>query len=215
MKEMNCIIRDINFKGMQICLAQRLPKDTLMKISLTLCAELGCINLELWMVWHKRIMESNVYGLYFAKIMDSDKENIYKFLRKYFPDEMNKKWWKGTKEKGGEEEMMAEKVNGSKDRRIFERFVAKFPLRFIDLFRSKEGEAQVHDVSAKGIGIVAQNEIPMHTPLEMWLDIPDRGEPIHTRGEVMWSRQDEPGKWRSGVNLEKADLMGISRVLRT
>ena len=210
-----CTIHDISFKGARISLAQKLPKDTPHKVSITLCDEFACLDIEMWVIWHKRLMETNVYGVYFVKIKDSDKENIYKFIRKYFPALINKQWWQETRKEGGEKEMVEPKMNNSKDHRIFERFKASFPLRFIDLKRNKEGEAEVQDVSAKGLGIILEEQLAPDTALEMWLDIPDKGEPVYTRGEVVWSKLSQPGKWRAGVALEKADLMGMSRVLRS
>lgn len=100
------------------------------------------------------------------------------------------------------------------DRRIFARFAAKFPLRFLDLYANSEGDAQTFDISAKGIGLVASKELRPHTALEVWLFIPDKGEPLYTRGEVVWSKRLEPDKYKVGVELERADFMGMSRVLR-
>lgn len=207
-------IHDLSFKGARISLPQKLPKDTPHRVSITLCDEFACLDIEMWVIWHKRLMETNVYGVYFVKIKDSDKENIYKFIRKYFPAQINKQWWQ-EEVRGGEKEMEQAKINGSRDQRIFERFKTSFPLRFIDLKRNKEGEAEVQDVSAKGLGIILEEQLAPDTALEMWLDIPDRGEPIYTRGEVVWSKLSQLGKWRAGVVLEKADLMGMSRVLRS
>lgn len=104
--------------------------------------------------------------------------------------------------------------NGLKDKRIFARFTATFPLRFLNLDANNEGEAQTQDISAKGIGLVTAEQLRPHTSLEMWLSIPDKGEPLYTRGEVVWSKRLEVNKYRAGVELEKADLMGMSRVLR-
>lgn len=100
------------------------------------------------------------------------------------------------------------------DKRIFARFPVTFPLRFLDLDVNKEGDAQTQDISAKGIGLMTSRQLRPHTSLEMWLSIPDKGEPLYTRGEVVWSKRLEPDKYRAGVNLERADLMGMSRVLR-
>ena len=100
------------------------------------------------------------------------------------------------------------------DRRIFARFKANFPIRFIDLKGNREGLAKVEDVSAKGVGFVVSEEMKKHTPLEIWLDIPDRGEPLYARGEVVWSKTLSSKAYRIGVNLERADLMGMSRILR-
>jgi hypothetical protein len=101
------------------------------------------------------------------------------------------------------------------DRRIFERIPVKLPLRFLYPTSNKEGLAQTQDISAEGVGLLTNRELLPHTPLEMWLQIPDKGEPLHTMGEVVWSKMIEPNKYRVGISLEKAELMGMSRVLRT
>jgi Tfp pilus assembly protein PilZ len=101
------------------------------------------------------------------------------------------------------------------DRRIFARFQAKFPLKYLDLQANKEGEAQVQDLCAKGLCLLTKEALNTNTPLEMWLQIPDKGEPLYTRGEVVWSRPEGANECRAGVCFEKANLMGLSRVLRT
>lgn len=100
------------------------------------------------------------------------------------------------------------------DKRVFARFDADFPLRFLNLKENSEGRAQIKDISAKGIGFLAHEEVKFRTPLEMWLEIPDKCEPLYTRGEVIWSKMVAPNEYRVGVNLERADLMGMSRALR-
>lgn len=102
----------------------------------------------------------------------------------------------------------------SEDKRIFARFPVKLSMRFLDLLSNREVQAQATDVSAKGIGFVAATELKPLTPLELWLKVPDKGNPLYTRGEVIWSEMIGPDQYRTGVNLERADLMGISRVLR-
>ena len=110
-------------------------------------------------------------------------------------------------------------MNGSdyeyRDRRVFERFAAKMSLRFLNLNTGKEGFAHTSDFSAKGLGLVTSHNVTPRSLLEIWVDIPDKGEPLYTRGEVVWAKCLAPEQYRMGVNLEKADLMGLSRVLRT
>jgi len=105
-------------------------------------------------------------------------------------------------------------ISESEDKRIFARFPVKLTMRFLDLLANKEVQAQALDVSAKGIGFVTATELSPLTPLEMWLKVPDKGDPLYTRGDVVWSEMIGPNQYRTGVNLERADLMGISRVLR-
>lgn len=204
--DIDCHIQDISYKGAKICLTSQLEKDTY--IALTIALSGDCIlKLEVWVAWHKTLDGHNVYGVYFSKISDGDKEKIYQFIRGNFPKEINKQWWGDfPREKGGEE---------MEDRRIFARFPAELSLRFLDLKENKEGQATVEDISAKGIGMVTAENLAPHTPLEMWLDIPNSSEPLYTRGEVVWSESKDLDNYRAGINLEKADFMGLSRVLRT
>jgi len=102
-----------------------------------------------------------------------------------------------------------------KDRRVFERISVNLPLKFLNPNSNKECLAQTHDISANGIGILTQEELPTHTYLEIWLQIPDNGKPLHTKGRVVWSKMLEPNRYRVGICLERIDLMGVSRVLRT
>jgi hypothetical protein len=100
------------------------------------------------------------------------------------------------------------------DRRIFARFPVNLPMKFVDLNANREGEAKAHDVSAKGVGFVAQEPLRPNTSLEMWLEIADNSEPLYVRGQVVWSKPAPDNEYRIGVNLEKADLMGLARVMR-
>jgi len=205
----NCTVNDISLTGCKISLGLKLQKDTFLKLTIVLSDE-SAINIEAWVAWHKTIDCVNCYGVYFNKIKDGDKEIIYQFIRRNFPQLINNQWWHDTRKEGGET-MEEEKIQ---DRRIFDRFAAKFPLKLINLRENKESEALTEDISAKGIGLTAPEQLQPRTPLEMWLKIPDKGEPLYIRGEVVWSRMVESNKHKVGVNLDKADLMGLSRVLR-
>lgn len=99
------------------------------------------------------------------------------------------------------------------DRRVFVRFPIEFSLKFLNLWEAKEGYAVTQDISAKGISILTAEQLPLYAGLEMWLKVPDKLQPLYTRGEVVWANKVSVDKYRVGINLEKADLMGISRIL--
>jgi hypothetical protein len=202
---MDCMIHDINFKGARISLAQRLAADTFFKLSIIL-SEAFVIHAEAWVGWHKPVDGHNIYGIYFTKISYKDKEKIYCFMRQHYPKEMHRQWWDGIDEKEGGETM--------EDKRIFQRMTAKLNVKYLDLESGREGEARTCDISAKGIGLVSGSELKARAPLEMWLKVPDRDEPLYTRGEVVWSKEVSSTEYRSGINLERADLLGLSRALR-
>lgn len=108
-------------------------------------------------------------------------------------------------------------LDGSfEDKRVFERFPVKFPVRYFqeDFSNNQEGTARAQDISAKGVGLVTKEKLPVNTPLEMWLEIPDKGDPLYARGQVIWSKPAGINEFWSGISLERADLMGLSRILR-
>jgi hypothetical protein len=93
--------------------------------------------------------------------------------------------------------------------------MVKLPVRFLNLHEGTEGQAHTHDVSAKGLGLSTKEELKPRTRLEMWLQVPDSKDPIYTRGEVVWLRPASDNGYRVGIDLEKADLVGLSRILRS
>ncbi len=202
-----CQVKDISYKGARITLNTKLPLDTALRITLKL-SENYTIDAEIWVAWHKVINGSNHYGVYFSKIKDADKEKIFKFISVFYPNDLKQKCWTGIPkievEKGGED---------MNDHRIFERFGKKFSARFMGL-DGKEGVGQTFDVSAKGLGISTSQELESQANLEIWLDVPNSTDPLYTRGQVVWTRLASKGGFRSGIELEGADLMSISRLLR-
>ncbi len=205
----DCTISDIGLKGLRIQQSEKLPRDTFFKLGIILSDEFT-LNIEGWVTWHKTLNELNIYGIYFTKIKDSDKEKIYTFVRKFFPEEINRQIWGIPQEKGGEDMQKA----STKDRRIFERFSVRIPARFLGANSDKEKEAQTLDISAKGVGLVTNEQLRPNTILELWLHIPDKGQPLYARGQVVWSKTISQGEHQVGINLEKANLMGMSRILR-
>lgn len=194
-RETFCTIRDIDYKGMQVSLDARLEVDTYVKFKLSLCEEYP-LETEAWVAWRRQINGRNFYGLCFDKLTGDDEEKIYKFLYHNLQT--------GTV-KGGEK---------MEDRRIFQRFNYRLPARLLDLNTGNEITAETSDVSAKGLGLVLKERVAANTPLEAWLQIPDEGEPLYARGMAVWSKQDSDEQYRIGMDLERADLMGLSRILR-
>ena len=106
------------------------------------------------------------------------------------------------------------RYNKLNDRRIFARISIKLPIRFLISGKWKECRGQTVDISAHGIGLLSKEKLTPRTSLEMWLKLPVNGSYFYTRGEVVWSRfLANKTKQRSGIRLEKAELMGLAPVL--
>ena len=194
--EVKCRLENVNFKGMQLTLNLKLTVDNYIKFNLILSQDTA-LNVEAWVSWQKRTDGRNTYGLYFTKVKDADKEKIYKFVYQHASPKLLKE--------GGEP---------MEDRRIFQRFNVRLPARLLDLNSGDEIPAETSDISAKGIGLALNRELAVNTPLEAWIHIPDRGEPLYTRGLAVWSRRNGENEYQIGMDLERADLMSFSRILR-
>jgi len=206
-EDLFCQIKDINSKGVKVTLNTKLPQGRKLKISLKL-SENCIVDAEAWIAWHKVFNGVNHYGLYFNKIKDLDKDKIFKFVNMYRYGDLKQKPWLGTAQ--------FENTEGGgdmNDHRIFERFSKKFSARFIGL-DGQERQAQTFDVSAKGLGLSTTDRLESNTPLEIWLDVPNNMDPLYTRGQVVWTRLAGATGYRSGIELERADLMVMSRLLR-
>lgn len=201
----DCFIEDINFKGFKIDLGFKLPALTAFRVWLAFTQDCF-IEAEVWVAWSKRFGGMYQHGVFFNKISDADKDKIYQFIRKYHPGEMTRVWFAKNEDK--------ERGEAMQDRRVFQRFGMDVAVSLLNSYSGEEDSAQTVDVSAKGIGLVTEAQVAQGAPLELWLRLPDRREPLYTRGTVAWSKPFGLNRYRVGVSLDNADLMGISRLMR-
>ena len=101
------------------------------------------------------------------------------------------------------------------ERRRYPRYEVNIFLRSIDLNSTREIQCNTHDISQNGIGLSGNRSFPSGTSLDIWLHMPDNNEQIHTKGKVVWTSMIGPDRFRSGIELDKADLVPIPLVLRT
>lgn len=101
------------------------------------------------------------------------------------------------------------------ERRMFKRFNVEIPIKFLVVEENKEGIGKIMDISAGGVGLVITFErMQPLSHLDMWLEMPENQEPFHVSGQVVWIRQVQPCVYRIGVQFDKVDFMGMSKVLR-
>lgn len=101
------------------------------------------------------------------------------------------------------------------EKRKYLRFTITIPLNHCRLDSGRIGKAQTKDISAQGIGIVTDEELAPKTLLDIWITMPDNGEQIHAKGEVVWVRKAGANNYHIGTNLKDSRLKPIPIVLRT
>ncbi|MDP2905326.1 MAG: PilZ domain-containing protein [Candidatus Omnitrophota bacterium] len=206
--EADCNVLDLSFKGARIALKPKLATEKAVRLRLTLNPEFQ-LEAEVWVAWHKGAGNHNIYGLYFHRIKDADKEKIYKFICRYFPAQVK---WRLRDGMGDIGEAAAQEED--KDSRIFGRFPVRLPLRYLSYDATLDGDAQTCDISAKGIGFTSKQQFPEGMALEVWVHVLDKGEPYYARAHVAWSRKVDENTFQTGVNLERVDLVGLAHALQ-
>lgn len=106
-----------------------------------------------------------------------------------------------------------EQKNGT-DRRLFQRFPVGFPLRFKNHNQNREGKGFCWDISAGGVGIFSKERLEPKDRLDLWLQIPDKYDPLSLSGEVVWAEETEPQTWRAGIAFSEIQLISLSRIFR-
>ncbi len=88
----DCVVEDLNLKGLRLSLAQKLPANDRLHITLSFSESLG-LDMRVDVPWSQQYGSRYVYGLSFAIIADGDREKIYQYLSHHFPEQFQSKWW--------------------------------------------------------------------------------------------------------------------------
>ena len=100
----------------------------------------------------------------------------------------------------------------SLDRRLWQRFSAKYPAKLKDS-RSTFGERLVlRDVSASGIRLVSQEKFFFNDSVALEIQLPDGYRPMNVKGEIVWLRSIKPNIWDIGLHFYKTDLIHSRRL---
>ena len=90
-RTVDCFIRDINLKGIQISVPEKLPECAGLRMNLLI--NFLALNVEVLVQWEKQEDGQHVYGLSFQKIADEDKNRIYEYVSHHFPHQLRKQWF--------------------------------------------------------------------------------------------------------------------------
>lgn len=100
------------------------------------------------------------------------------------------------------------------ERRSFLRYPANVPIEFA-VFNSQEPIAgETTDISSKGLGFFSKTNLPLRTILDIQFNMPDNHEEVQITGQIAWSEEVSPEKFRLGVSLKDTDLNPISIIFR-
>lgn len=89
----SCVVEDINIKGLKIFSRQQLATEG----NISLVMDFGedfTFNIEAAVAWCRAQDAGYVYGLFFTKIKDADKERLYHLIVHCCSEQMKEHRWK-------------------------------------------------------------------------------------------------------------------------
>ncbi|MCQ9207836.1 MAG: PilZ domain-containing protein [Omnitrophica bacterium] len=100
-----------------------------------------------------------------------------------------------------------------KERRVFERVLARCPVK-VKIEEERELiEGSSKDLSDGGLGLFTHSRIGQDTHLEMWIKIAAQLKPLHIGGKVAWAQKRRPDLWRAGVCFDEMAFIKIVKIL--
>ena len=89
------------------------------------------------------------------------------------------------------------------DRRVFDRFTARFPVKFRDAREDFGTNVFLRDFSADGAKIVTKRNLFVNDNIDLLVELPDGHEPLTVQGKIVWARKTNPANWDAGVKFYK------------
>lgn len=108
---------------------------------------------------------------------------------------------------------MAESKEQEK-RRTFERFVARFPVKFQHGRGDYGQDVFLIDASAQGVKFTTKKQMYLHDSISLEVELPDGKKPLELNGKVVWTKKRAPDLWDVGLEFHKIQLMQMQRMFK-
>lgn len=100
------------------------------------------------------------------------------------------------------------------DRRLFERFSARYPARFKDERELFGENVYLRNASAFGAQIATKDRLFLNDKIVLEVELPDGMDPMDLRGEVVWIKKTAPNFWDIGLKFHKVELLRMARLYK-
>ncbi len=100
------------------------------------------------------------------------------------------------------------------ERRIYERFPARFPAKFKDARGDFGQDVFLRDASASGLNILTKERMFYNDKVAIEIELP-HSSPMVLTGKVVWSKPANSTIWESGLNFDQVNFMKIQRLFQS
>ena len=102
----------------------------------------------------------------------------------------------------------------TEERRLFERFSARFPVKFKDAREDYGADVFLRDASAQGMRILTKERFFLEDQLALEVELPDGGEPMVLNGHVVWVKFLNLSLWDIGVKFSQVNFLKMQRLFK-
>ena len=102
----------------------------------------------------------------------------------------------------------------NKDRRIFSRLSADFPIKFAGSSEAYGSRISLKDISAEGLRFFSNEKTDIKGPVNLLVNVPDGKNPLALNGIVVWTRKDASGASQVGIKFSKVNFMKMHRIVK-
>ena len=103
-------------------------------------------------------------------------------------------------------------VSSLTERRLFDRFPARFPAKFKDTRDGFGTKVSIDHISAGGVAIVTTEHFYRNDSVTLEVQLPASAEPLCLKGRVVWVRRTEAGLWEVGLEFHRPQLLSLWRL---
>ena len=100
------------------------------------------------------------------------------------------------------------------DHRLFERFGARFPVKFKDSRSDYGTDVFLRDASASGVRITTNERFCMDDHVALEVELPDGQQPMVLNGRVVWTRFVNSSLWDVGLQFPQVSFMRMHRLFK-
>ena len=100
------------------------------------------------------------------------------------------------------------------ERRVFDRFSARFPAKFKDSRNDYGTDVFLRDASASGARFVTKERFFLEDQVSLEVKLPDGGEPLVISGRVVWIKFVNASLWDIVVQFPDVKFMKVRRLFK-
>ncbi len=101
-----------------------------------------------------------------------------------------------------------------KDKRLFERFPARFPVKFKHSREEYGKDVFLRDASAQGVRFTTHQRMFLHDSVSLQVDLPDGLSPLNLNGRVVWMKSKSADLWDVGMEFHRVNFMQTQRIFK-